>query len=260
MIAFFRYCVLALCVASAGMPACAEGAAPKKDEVPFYDSSHADRFLEINLHAGLGLSSAMQNYGNVVPNISDYFFSPGVLMRAGLDVRFNIRNSFGIGTGLDFGINNSRYAMSIVTDAGTSINSLYVGNHFYDATVPFYISFRFNAGRSMTWSMDPGWYFSCGLGGHSKLSGYTSGENSLGQPLVTHASYAHDYYDSDKPFINTVKKFDNGPRLALTLMFKRHVSFAVVGQMSAFNLASRRETLPVKYRHATVCFQFGYTF
>lgn len=259
MAALLRFCLLAIAVTSM-MPAMAEAPTKDKDEVPFYDSAHADKFLELNVHAGVGLSSVMQNYGSVVPNISDFFLSPGVLMRAGLDVRFNIRNSFGIGTGIDFGINNSRYAMSIVTDGGSSINSLYVGNHFYDATIPLYISFRFNAGHSMTWSLDPGWYFSQGLGGHSKLSGYTSGENSLGQPLVTHASYEHDYYDSAKPFINTVKKFDNGPRLALTLMFKRRVTFAAVGQMSAFNLATRREILPVKYRHVTVCFQFGYSF
>lgn len=231
-----------------------------KDDVPVYDSTHAAKFLEINIHAGIGLSSALQNYGSVIDNISDFFFSPGVLMRAGIDVRFNIRNSFGLGTGLDFGINNSRYAMSIVTDGGTSINSLYTTNHYYDVTVPLYISFRFNAGRSMTWSVDPGWYFGQGVGGHSTLSGYTSGENSLGQPLVTHTSYKHKYYDSDKPFVNSVKAFDHGPRLALSLMFKRRVTFAVVSQISAANLAARRASIPVKYRHATICFQFGYTF
>ena len=100
------------------------------DELPVYDSAHAERFIEINAHAGIGLSAVLQNYGSVIDNISDFFFSPGVLMRAGLDVRFNIRNSFGLGTGIDFGINNSRYAMSIVTDGGSSINSLYVTNHY----------------------------------------------------------------------------------------------------------------------------------
>jgi len=242
---------------------CLQATAQEKrdtDSPPLYDAAHADKFIEINVHAGIGLSSAVQNYGSVISNISDFFFSPGVLMRTGIDVRFSIRNSFGLGTGIDFGINNSRYAMSIVSNGGSSINSLYVTNHYYDANIPVYISFRFNAGRSMTWSVDPGWYFGTGLGGHSTLSGYTSGENSLGQPLVTHASYKHKYYNSDKPFVNSIKSFDHGPRLALSLMFKRHVTFAVVGQISAFNLATRCSTLPVKYRHATVCFQFGYTF
>lgn len=226
---------------------------------PFYDSKHSDDFIEINVHAGAGLSSVLQNYGSAISNISDFFFSPGVLMRGGLDVRFNIRNSFGIGTGLDFGINNSRYAMSIVSDAATSINSLYVSNHFYDLTVPVYVSFRFNMGRHTTWSVDPGWYFSKGIGGHSKLSGYTSGENSLGQPIVTPTSYEHKYFNSGKPFINSVKSFDNGPRLALSLMFRHRVTFSVVGQLSAFNLAYRNESLPVKYRHVSLCFLLGYT-
>ncbi|MCM1225649.1 MAG: PorT family protein, partial [Lachnospiraceae bacterium] len=194
------------------------------EELPFYDSSHASKFLEIDLHAGIGISSVAQNYGSVVAGITDFFYSPGVLMRAGAQVRFNIRNSFGIGTGIDFGINNSRYAMNMVSNGGTSISSIYVTNHFYDASIPLFISFRFNAGRSMCWSIDPGWYFSVGLGGHSTLSGYTSGENALGQPLVTHASYEHRYFNSDRPFINTVKSFDNGPRLALSMLFKRRVS------------------------------------
>ncbi len=231
-----------------------------KDDAPFYDSSRAQNFIEINAHAGIGLSSVVQNYGSVIGNLSDFFISPGVLMRAGVDVRFGIRNSFGLGTGLDLGINNSRYAMSIVTDGGSSINSVYVNNHYYDATLPVYISFRFNAGHSMTWSVDPGWYFARGLGGHTRLSGYMSGENSLGQPMILHASYEHKYYDCEKPFVNSVRIFDHGPRLALSLMVKRHVTFAAVGQISASNLATNRTSLPVKYRHATLCFQFGYTF
>lgn len=231
-----------------------------REDIPVYDSSHSQKFIEINVHAGMGLSSVVQNYGSVIDNLSDFFISPGVLMRAGIGVRFSLRNSFGIGTGLDLGINNSRYAMSIVTDGGTSINSLYVNNHYYDATVPVYVSFRFNAGRSMTWSIDPGWYLAQGLGGNSSLSGYTSGENALGQPIIMHTSYRHKYYDSAKPFVNSVKKFDHGPRLALGIMMKRRVTFDIVGQISAANLASRRATLPVKYRHATLCFQFGYTF
>lgn len=255
----FRLVALAALALAAPMASLAADG-QKTDELPFYDSAPARKFIEINAHAGMGLSSVVQNYGSVIDNLSDFFISPGVLMRAGIGVRFGIRNSFGIGTGLDLGINNSRYAMSIVTDGGTSINSLYVNNHYYDATVPVYISFRFNAGRSMTWSIDPGWYLAQGLGGRSSLSGYTSGENALGQPIIMHTSYKHKYYESSKPFVNSVKKFDHGPRLALGIMMKRKVTFDIVGQLSAGNLASRRATLPVKYRHATICFQFGYTF
>lgn len=226
----------------------------------FYDSGRPDDFIEFNAHAAIGMMSLVQNFSKAVPDLSDFLLSPGSEIDLGLTVRFKLRNSFGLATGLEFGINNLRYAMGLVGKGTGQISSIYVLNHFYDITVPVYVSWRFNMGRLMKWSVDGGLYFAKGFGGHSRFSGYTSGVNSLGQPVVTHAQYEQPYFDASVPFIAKVKSFDWGPRLATGLVYRDRYTFNTILQISAQDLVVNQAVLNLKYRHLSLAFELGYIF
>ncbi len=229
-------------------------------EYPLYDSSRPEKWIEFQPHVSVGLSTIVQNYGSQVPGMSDFMLSPGCRVSGGLDIRFCIRNSFGLATGMEFNINNFRYSMSIVDNSSGSISSMYTRNHYYTLTVPVYLSWRFNIGRRMMWNVDAGMYFSQGTGGHLKASGYTSGENALGQPVVTHANYETDYYNNRQALINGVKKFDFGPRIATGLVYRHRYTFNAIFQIGARNLAINQGVLDIHYRNLSLDFQIGYIF
>ena len=225
-----------------------------------FDAAVPNKVVELNPHIGVGMSSLLQNYGTAVPGMSDFLLSPGCMVNFGMDVRFVIRNSIALGTGLVFNINNSRMAMNLLDNATGSISSIYLRNHFYDFTVPVYITCRLNIGRKMQWSLDGGIYMSHGTGGDVKVSGYTSGVNSLNQPVVTHASYKHDYFNSKQPLVNSVKRFDWGPRIATGLIYNHRYTLNAIFQVSSENLAQNRGVLDVSYRNISLQFQLGYLF
>lgn len=232
----------------------------KYPDVPLYDSSPAKKFMDIKLQFTVGGSSTVNNYKSVIPGLSDMQFSPAAMFRTGIDVAFNIKKSLAIGTGLEFGIHNSRFALSLVDANTSSINSVYSKNHYYDLNVPVYVSFRLNLGRRIQGLIDVGGYFAYGLGGKVKSSGYTSGQNSLGQPVINHLYYKKDYFDDNISVINSVKRFDYGPRLSAGILIRQHYSFNWVFQMSTPNLAINHNVLDVKYRHLTLGFEVGYVF
>ncbi len=251
--------LLLVAIASFFSAFCA-AAQPAPTEPRVFDSSSPDRLVELNIHAAVGMSSAINNYKSVVPSLTDLQFSPGVMLRGGLTVDFSLRNSLAIGTGIEVDINNSRCALSLIDSNTSSINSIYLSNHYYDLNIPVYMSLRFNVGRRVKNVVSPGWYFSYGLGGHMKASGYTSGQNSLGQAVVDHVYYKNDYFDAPSTVMHSIKSLDYGPRLAVGVEYCRHYTFNWVFQMSARNLAKNNELLNVRYRHITLGFEIGYKF
>ena len=239
---------------------CAHGQTYVSNEAPFFDTRKSENFLEVGAHVTLGISSIIQNYSKAVTGISDFQISPGFMGTIGVDVRFNLRNSLGLCTGLDFGINNFRYAMSTVDMQANSFSSMYSRNHFYHFKVPVYVSFRFNVGRRLTWCAEVGAYFSKGFGGYTKVSGYTSGDNQLGQPTVAHGMFESKYFNADTPFINGVRSTDWGPRFSTGFMYKRKYSLKMVLDMSIPNLALNKGVMNVRYRNLTWGMQVGYVF
>lgn len=230
------------------------------EQPSFYDSGRPSDFIELDAHVAIGMMSLVQNFSGAVPDLSDFLLSPGTKIDMGLTVRFNLRNSLGLATGMQVGINNMRYALGLVGKGTGQISSIYVRNHFYDITVPIYVSWRFNMGRLMKWSVDGGLYASKGFGGSSRFSGYTSGVNSLGQPVVTHALYNQPYFDASTAFIARVKSFDWGPRLATGLVYRNKYTFNIIFQISAENLATKQTVLDLRYRHTSLAFELGYIF
>lgn len=229
-------------------------------EAPLYDSSRPDKFLDVKLHFVVGGSSSVNNYKSAIPGLMDMQFSPGALFRPGVEVDFKIRNSLAISTGIEMGIHNTRCAFSLVDANTSSINSVYIKNHFYNINIPIFMSFRLNMGRRVQCVIDFGGYMAYGLTGKLRASGYASGQNSLGQPVIYHLFYKRDYYDEANSVINSVKRMDYGPRLSAGVLYKNHYSFNWVFQMSARNLAVNHNVLDVNYRHLSLGFEVGYIF
>lgn len=250
-------CIILLTTLACGYAA-AQGDTHIRQEPPMFDASRPQHIVEVNPHIGIGLSSIIHNYGSAIPGLSDLQLSPGCKMSAGVDVRFALRTSFALGTGIDFTINNSNYAMSLVDENSGSISSIYMRNHFYELTVPVFISARLNIGRFVRWNIDGGIYISQGCGGSMKASGYTSGENSIGQPVVSHSSYRTDYFKDEESLINGVRSFDYGPHIATGLTFRRRFSLNMVLHVSARNLAINYGNMPISYRNISLVFQLGY--
>ncbi|MDE7375839.1 MAG: hypothetical protein K2N16_03220, partial [Muribaculaceae bacterium] len=95
-----------LAMLAAIMPAAPAAARPDstqhlRSDRPFYDSAPDSRLVEINPALAVGISSLMLNFESAVPGVSNFMLSPGTLMRAGVDVRFNFNRSLGLGTGLE---------------------------------------------------------------------------------------------------------------------------------------------------------------
>lgn len=224
------------------------------------DTSRPARFLELGAHVSVGASSILQNYASGIPGVSDLQVTPGCMAGLGFSARFVIRNFFAIGTGLDFMINNSRYAMSIVDNDKGLMSTVYVRNHFYSFDIPVFASFRFDVSRHVRWNVDLGWYMSFGAGGKMKAGGYTASTNSLGQPIVVDESYEWDYFREERPLVNGVRDVDYGPHLASGLKFYDRYMFQAVMHLSARNLAINHGVLDIYYRNINVAFQFGYCF
>lgn len=254
---FRHICIIILITLTCGY-ASAQADTHMRQELPMFDSSRPQHIVEVNPHIGIGLSSLIQNYSSAIPGLSDLQLSPGCKMSAGVNVRFALRSSFALGTGIDFTISNSNYAMSLVDENSGSISSIYMRNHFYEITVPVFISARLNIGRFVRWNIDGGIYLSQGCGGSMKASGYTSGENSLGQPVVSHSSYRTDYFKDEESLINGVRSFDYGPHIATGLTFRRRFSLNMVLNISARNLAINYGNMPISYRNISLVFQLGY--
>lgn len=257
--------LLLLAALTAIMPAASAAARPDSTQLSrsdrlFYDPAPDSRLIEVNPNVAVGISSLMLNFQSAIPGVSNFMLAPGVLMRAGVDVRFNLNRSLGLGTGLEFGINNVDYSMGLIDNSSGSVTSIFMNKHFYDMQMPVFVSMRFSIDRRILWDVCAGAYISYGIGGKMKASGYTSGENAIGQPIVTHAEHEIDYFDADRPLFCGVKRTDWGPRVGTGLVYKRQWTFHAILQLSASNLAVNQGVLDLKYRNFSLAFQFGYIF
>lgn len=232
----------------------------KDREECLYETSLPTKLIEVNPFVGVGISSVLQNYSSVIPGISDFLLTPGFSLEGGLDVKMNINGAIGIGTGLNLGINNVDFAMNLLENSTGSISSIFLRNHFYQLRVPIYCSVSLNLRRKLKWVIEAGGYYSHGLGGKIKASGYTSGMNSLGQPTVTHAYYEQDYFDNKSPIINGVKKSDFGIHIGTGFVYNVHYTLKAVLETGIPNLAINHGVLDVRYRNISMIWKIGYIF
>lgn len=232
----------------------------RMDPIPVYDASHPSRFVRFSPVIAVGGASALNNYRSAIPGLTDMQTAPGLMLRAGLHVDFMIHRSLAITTGLEGSVNNANMAIGILDNSSNTISSLFLDNRYFEVTVPVMVSVRFNMGWRLKSVFGAGIFLSQGVSGTTKASGYTSGINSIGQPMVDHLYYSKDYYDDHMPVINSVKDFDFGPRIITGVLYRDRWSYNIVFQTGVPNLARYHNVLDIRYRHISLAMELGYTF
>lgn len=230
------------------------------DMMPVVDKGLAQQFVEIKPYVAAGASTLLLNYEKVVPGATNVITSPGSIWRAGVDVKFCLNNFIGLATGIAFEIAANQYAMSIVDNTTGTINSVYVDNNFNQVCVPVYLSWCLRMSSRLALNIDTGWYLGFGVSGHMKVNGYSTGQNSLGQPVITPVRFETDYFNAERSLVNGVRDRDNGVHLALGLTLYRHFSLKAVLNVSARNLAINHDVIPAHYRNINFAGEFGYCF
>lgn len=230
------------------------------DHVPFIDTRRPDNFVELDIHAGVGAYSMLQNYGSAVPDCADFTLTPGALTQIGAGAVLPIRGFFAVGTGIDFNINNFYYSMTVLHPAAGTLNTLYTRNHFYSFDVPLFLSFRFNLGTKVRWDNELGSYLTFGVGGHTKTTAYTSSTNELGQSQVSEVHYDRDYYNDDDAIINGVAKLDWGLHLGTGIVVNRNFMLKCVMHLGAHDLAKNFGVLSVHNHTLNLTFKAGWVF
>ncbi len=227
---------------------------------PVVDRSPSQKVVEIKPYVAAGASTLLLNYDKVVPGATNVLTSPGSIWRAGVDVKFYLNNFVGLATGLGYELVHNQYAMTIADNNTGTINSVYVNNRFNQLYVPVYLSWRLRMSRRLALNIETGWYLAFGVGGHMRVNGYSTGQNSLGQPIITPLRFATDYFTADRALVNGIKDRDNGARLALGLTLFRHFSINTVLNVSVRNLAINHNVIDAKYRNINFMGEFGYCF
>lgn len=227
---------------------------------PVVDKSPSQKLVEIKPYVAAGASTLLLNYDKVVPGVTNVLTSPGSIWRAGVDVKFYLNNFVGLATGLAYEIVHNQYAMTIADNNTGTINSVYVNNRFNQVYVPVYLSWRLRMSRRLALNIETGWYLAFGVGGHMRVNGYSTGQNSLGQPIITPLRFETDYFTSDRALVNGIKDHDNGARLALGLTLFKHFSLNAVLNVSVRNLAINHNVIDAKYRNINFVGEFGYCF
>ncbi|MGM9864917.1 MAG: outer membrane beta-barrel protein [Muribaculaceae bacterium] len=247
---------LAIAVAMMAMTAAAQ--TPK--DVPFFDSGRPDHFIEIDIHAGDGVSTVRQNYGSAIPSVSDFVLTPANRVVMGARAILPIRNYFAVGTAIDFTINNYYWSMTLLERSQGTLSTLYSRNHYNTIDVPLYLQWSFNLGDKVKWRTKTGMYISFGVGGHTKINETTSSTNSLGQSQVAENSYRDKYYDDEDPVVNTFAKTDMGVVIGTGILVNRHWAIDLDMHTGFTQLARNFGVLDISGRTLNVTFTVGYQF
>lgn len=228
--------------------------------MPVIDKGPAQKIVEIRPYVGAGVTTLMLNYDKVVPGVTNVLTSPGPLWRMGVDVGFSLNNFLGLNTGLAFESARNEYAMSIVDNATGSINSIFVNNRFSQIYVPVYLTWKLKMSRRLSLDIDTGWYLAFATGGRMRINGYSTGQNSLGQPVITPLRFETDYFNAKRALVNGIKDRDSGVRVAVGFTLFRHFSIKSVLNFSVRNLAINHDVIDAHYRNLNFTGQFGYCF
>ena len=249
--------ILAIAAAIVAMTAAAE--TPKK-AAPFFDTARPDHFIEIDIHAGDGVSTVRQNYASAIPSVSDFVLTPANRVMMGARAIIPIRNFVAVGTALDFTINNYYWSMTLLERSQGTLSTLYSRNHYNTIDVPLYLQWSFNLGDKVKWRTKTGMYISFGVGGHTKINETTSSTNSLGQSQVTENSYRDKYYDDEDPVVNTFAKTDMGMVIGTGILVNRHWAIDLDMHTGFTQLARNFGVLDISGRTLNVTFTVGYQF
>lgn len=229
----------------------------------FIDTRPAQRLLTIGAHVGDGVSTVRQNYASEIGSVASFVLTPGNVFDVGATAVLNVREFFGIGTGVDFTISNYDFNLTMldVDGANGTLNTLYSDNRYYSLDIPVYLRFAFNiAGDRVRWTSELGTYLGFGFGGRTNTSTYRSSTNALGQSQVTHSTYNNDYFDDNGGIINRIDKTDFGLHVAMGLVFRRHFALNAVFHVGMRDLARNFGVYNTELRNMNLIFKAGYFF
>lgn len=227
----------------------------------FYSADKPDKFIECDVHGLVGASVFTQDYRDHVPSISEISTSAGCGWGLGATVQFAFKDFFALGTSLDFVAHNSGYSMVLIdADGRGTQNSVFVSNQGFSATVPVYVSFRFNLADRVRWNVDVGNYFSLGLGGSQKADTYTTTLNELGQVVTKYQRYEWDYFNEKRPLIHAIDDFDYGVLIGTGLLIHDHYKVGIEARISAKNATTDEGVIHPSVRNHLFAMKLGYQF
>lgn len=229
-------------------------------QTPLLDTSRPKKIVEIGVSVGDGISTITQNLGTAVPDVTEFSLTPGNRFTAGLTALMPIRRFFGIGTSIDFSVNNYNWNMTTLDQDGGTLTSLYTSNRYYTVDIPVYMQLSLCLGTRVRWTNDLGMYLSLAAGGDSKTRSYTSWTNSLGQSQVTDAYFKRKYFDDDDPVIFGIKGTDIGLHLATGIVVSDHYMVKAEFRTGFTDLAKNYGVLDVHAHSMSLTFKAAYIF
>ncbi len=226
----------------------------------FIDFSPAKRLIEVDVHAIGGTSSVFQNYQSKFSQIQDLNVNLGASAGAGFRAVFGIRGWLGLGTALDITTNTYNIDMTVINSERSSLSSVLLDNRTYVATIPVFVSFRFNVDNSVRWTVDAGMYYAYGFAGTQKQRIYRAEINSMDELVTELERVKTDYYHSGSTFINGFNRGDIGLHLASYVNFGPHLmvgaSYQVGFKNSSRSLGVINPSVHNHYFHGIVGYRF----
>lgn len=228
--------------------------------VDMLDTSAPKQLVEVNVHAGIGTSTIINNYGSVAESITAMRLSPGTRLMAGFGAEMPLRDYISVGTGLDFAINNYSLTMTMLDGYDGTLGTLLTANHYYTLEVPVYVAMRLNLGSRVRWCNELGAYFAYGMGGSSKTTAFVSSTNSLGQSQVSEAQYNRKYYESDDPVFCTMRCGDLGLHIATGILINHHFTVKASLHVGIRDIAKNFGVFNAHAHTLAPTFLLGYNF
>lgn len=228
--------------------------------VDMLDTSVPHKFIEVNVHTGIGTSTIINNYASVAESITAMKLSAGTRMVGGFSAELPIRDFLSVGTGVDFAINNYSQTMTMLDGYHGTLGTLLTSNHYYTLEVPLYVGLRLNLGSRVRWHNELGAYVAYGTGGSSKTTAFVSSTNSLGQTQVSEAQYDRKYYDSNDPVFCTMRRSDIGLHLATGILINHHYTVKASLHVGIRDLAKNFGVYNADAHTLAPTFMIGYTF
>ena len=196
-----------------------------------------EKFLDTEVHLLLGGSYVTENYMNCYSEISNLNNSMGFAWGAGVAVKFNLSRMVGLATELNYLRNSGKMDLAVTTDGKPNISNVFIKNSYRSFNVPVYLTFGFDLANGVKWNVDGGLFLDFGTSGSQTSTIYNASVNGVGQLVTNTTKQKTDYYDNDRAFLNSYRKFDMGLHIATGLTFMRRITVGIRGQIGFRNVA-----------------------
>lgn len=223
-------------------------------------SGGQEKFLDTEVHLLLGGSYVTENYMSCYSEISNINNSMGFAWGVGVGAKFNLSRLVGLATELNYLRQSGKMDLAVTTDGKPNISNVFIKNSYRSFNVPVYLTFGFNLANGVKWNVDGGLFLDFGTSGSQTSTIYNASVNGVGQLVTNTTKQKTDYYDNDRAFLNSYRKFDMGLHLATGLMFMRKISVGVRGQIGFRNVADSDGIVKPNSHNLRIFATAGYVF